>query len=61
MKVPVKLLNKIKNVRFRNFTVPVPYRSSNLLKFRYGRDWKIPKSNWAPLIDDKTFDFAKNK
>ena len=60
-KVPTKLLDKTKNVRFRNFTVPVPYRSSDLLKFRYGRDWKTPKTNWNPFVDDKTFVFVKKK
>jgi len=61
MKVPIKLLDKTRNIKFRNFTVPVPYRSSNLLKFRYGSDWKVSKPNWSPYIDDKTFVFLKKK
>ena len=61
MKVPIKLLDKTRNIKFRNFTVPVPYRSSNLLKFRYGSDWKVSKPNWNPFIDDKTFVFLKKK
>ena len=53
----MKFLQKIKKKRFRNFTVLIPYRSSNYLKFRYGSDWKLPKSNWNPWVEDNTMNY----
>ena len=58
--VPLKFLSNMKKVKFRDFTVPIPYKSKDYMRFRYGKDWKTPKSNWTFLEDD-TIKFAKTK
>jgi len=53
-KIPIKFLKKQKKIKFRKFNILVPYRSSDYMKFRYGKDWKTPRSNWNQFTEDKS-------
>jgi len=53
-KVPLKFLKKIKKKKFRNLVVYVPVKSIDYLKFRYGKTWKKPRSDWNQFKEDKT-------
>ena len=59
--VPLKFLSKLKKTRFRNFPVLIPHKSKEYMRFRYGKDWKIPRSNWKPWIEDKTMTVTNKK
>ena len=52
--VPLKFLKKIKKKKFRNLFVYVPVKSIDYLKFRYGKTWKKPRSDWNQFREDKT-------
>ena len=45
---PLKLLEKFKEIKFKNLNVSVPYLSEEYLEYVYGSNWKKPikKYNW---------------
>jgi len=59
--IPLKYYNKFKKVKFRNFDVYIPYENTNYLRWRYGKDWKTPRSNWSQYTEDPTLVFLQNK
>ena len=44
--LPIFFCGRIKDVDFYDFTVSVPGKSEDLLYFRYGKDWRIPKKEY---------------
>ena len=53
-KIPFKFLNKTKKIKFKNFYVFIPHKASDYMKFRYGKNWKTPRSNWNQFTEDKS-------
>lgn len=53
-KVPLNFLMKTKRKRFRGLDVYVPYKSIEYLKFRYGKNWRKPRSDWNQFEEDRT-------
>ncbi len=53
-KIPVKFLKKQKKIKFRKFNILIPSRSSDYMKFRYGKNWKTPRSSWNQFVEDKS-------
>ena len=41
--LPIFFCGKLKKVPFYDFKISVPGKAEDLLYFRYGKDWKIPK------------------
>lgn len=52
---------RFKNIKFYGMTFNIPFEAEKYLKYKYGKDWRIPKKKWDPWREDGAVINAKSE
>lgn len=57
--IPKNFFQAFSPKKFRNIDVLIPNKAESYLAYRYGLNWRVPKKDWNPLIEDGTLGLNK--
>ena len=59
--IPKCYFEKFKTIKFYGIGFKISFDTEGYLKYKYGKDWRIPKKKWNPWREDGAIINAKSE